>query len=57
MARLIGRRMTKEAAVNGAWHVPDADGGEGIVAFTDMGSLWRRRRGLARHFWSDGSPR
>ena len=41
-------------AVNGGWQVPDADGGEGVVAFTDKGSLWQQRRGLAREFWSDG---
>ena len=40
-------------AVNGGWQVPDADGGEGVVSFTDKGSLWQRRRGLAREFWSD----
>lgn len=41
-------------AVNGSWRVPDADGGAGIVGFTDKGSLWQRRRGLARDFWADG---
>lgn len=41
-------------AVNGSWQVPDADGGEGVLAFTDKGSLWQQRRGLARDFWSDG---
>jgi enoyl-CoA hydratase/carnithine racemase len=41
-------------AVNGGWQVPDADGGEGVAAFTDKGSLWQQRRGLAREFWSDG---
>lgn len=40
-------------AVNGGWQVPDADGGEGVASFTDKGSLWQRRRGLAREFWSD----
>jgi enoyl-CoA hydratase len=40
-------------AVNGGWQVPDADGGEGIVAFTGKGDLWQQRRGLARDFWSD----
>jgi enoyl-CoA hydratase len=44
-------------AVNGAWQVPDADGGEGIAAFTNKAGLWRRRRGLAREFWSDRSAR
>ena len=42
------------AAVNGAWQVPDADGGEGIVAFTDKSRLWQHRRELATQFWSDG---
>jgi len=41
-------------AVNGAWEVPDADAGAGVVAFTDKGGLWQERRGLAREFWSDG---
>ena len=41
-------------AVNGAWEVPDADAGDGVAAFTDKGSLWQQRRGLARDFWSDG---
>jgi len=41
-------------AVNGRWEVPDADAGEGVVAFTDKGGLWQRRRGMARDFWSDG---
>ena len=40
-------------AVNGAWQVPDADGGEGVAAFSDKGSLWQQRRGLAREFWSN----
>ena len=40
-------------AVNGAWHVPDADGGEGIAAFAEHDSLWQRRRRLARDFWAD----
>ena len=40
-------------AVNGGWQVPDADAGEGVAAFTDKGSLWQQRRGLARDFWSD----
>ncbi|MEK6326118.1 MAG: enoyl-CoA hydratase/isomerase family protein [Actinomycetota bacterium] len=41
-------------AVNGGWEVPDADAGQGIVGFTDKGSLWQQRRRLAREFWSDG---
>ncbi len=41
-------------AVNGAWHVPDADRGAGLEAFADKGELWRHRRGLAQAFWSGG---
>jgi len=44
-------------AVNGSWEVPDADAGAGVLAFTDKGSLWQHRRGLARDFWSDGGSR
>jgi enoyl-CoA hydratase len=39
-------------AVNGAWEVPDADGGDGVAAFRDKARLWQQRRGLARDFWS-----
>jgi enoyl-CoA hydratase len=42
------------AAVNGAWKVPDADGGEGVGAFAAKAELWQYRRGLARDFWADG---
>jgi enoyl-CoA hydratase len=41
-------------AVNGAWQVPDADGGAGIAGFAKKSSLWQQRRALARDFWSDG---
>lgn len=41
-------------AVNGNWQVPDADAGEGVQSFWEKGSLWEKRRGLARGFWSDG---
>jgi enoyl-CoA hydratase len=41
-------------AVNGGWRIPDADGGSGVLAFTQKGELWQRRRGLARDFWADG---
>lgn len=41
------------AAVNGGWDVADGDAGDGVAAFTDKGSLWQQRRGLARDFWSD----
>ena len=40
-------------AVNGAWRVPDADGGLGVVDFAQKGELWQRRRGLAKDFWTD----
>jgi enoyl-CoA hydratase len=41
-------------AVNGAWRVPDADGGLGVIDFAQKGELWQRRRGLAKDFWTDG---
>jgi enoyl-CoA hydratase/carnithine racemase/ketosteroid isomerase-like protein len=40
-------------AVNGAWKVPDADGGLGVVDFAQKGELWQRRRGLAKDFWTE----
>ena len=40
-------------AVNGAWQVADADQFAGIADFTDKGALWKKRRGLAKNFWSD----
>ena len=40
-------------AVNGAWEVADADQFAGIADFTDKGDLWKKRRGLAKNFWSD----
>jgi enoyl-CoA hydratase len=40
------------AAVNGAWEIDDCDSGEGIREFAQKGELWRRRRELARDFWT-----
>jgi enoyl-CoA hydratase/carnithine racemase/ketosteroid isomerase-like protein len=40
-------------AVNGAWRIPDADGGRGVIDFAQKGELWQRRRGLAKDFWTD----
>ena len=40
-------------AVNGAWEVADADPFAGIKNFTEKGDLWKKRRGLAKNFWSD----
>ncbi|MGA8746610.1 MAG: enoyl-CoA hydratase-related protein [Solirubrobacterales bacterium] len=40
-------------AVNGAWRVPDADQGLGVLDFAQKGELWQRRRGLAMDFWTD----
>jgi len=40
-------------AVNGMWQVEDADKGKGIENFTDKGSLWQKRRGLSKTFWTD----
>jgi enoyl-CoA hydratase len=39
-------------AVNGAWEVPDADRGEGMMAFREKAGLWQQRRALARDFWA-----
>lgn len=41
-------------ALNGAWKVPDADKGLGVLDFAGKGDLWRTRRGLAKDFWIDG---
>lgn len=35
-------------AVNGVWHVPDADQGDGLRDFAETGKLWHQRRDLAR---------
>jgi len=40
-------------AVNGAWEVSDSDQFAGIANFTDKGELWKKRRGLAKKFWTD----
>ena len=40
-------------AVNGFWQVADADQGGGIVDFAQKGELWRKRRTLAKNFWTD----
>ncbi len=40
------------AAVNGFWQVQDADQGSGIVNFSQKGGLWKKRRTLAKHFWT-----
>jgi len=40
-------------AVNGAWQVADADQGAGITDFAQKGELWKKRRALAKSFWTD----
>lgn len=40
-------------AVNGAWQVADADRGQAISNFSEKGNLWKERRKLAKHFWTD----
>lgn len=40
-------------AVNGAWQVQDADQGAGVTDFTKKGELWKKRRTLAKDFWTD----
>ncbi len=40
-------------AVNGFWEVCDADKGSGVRDFESKGTLWKRRRALAKDFWTD----
>lgn len=40
-------------AVNGFWRVEDADHGMGVLDFSKKGEIWKKRRGLAKNFWSD----
>jgi enoyl-CoA hydratase len=40
-------------AVNGAWQVADADQGSGITDFAQKGELWKKRRALAKDFWTE----
>ncbi|MFX0033906.1 MAG: enoyl-CoA hydratase/isomerase family protein [Candidatus Hodarchaeota archaeon] len=40
-------------AVSGMWQIKDADKGAGIVGFSKKNELWKKRRDLARNFWSD----
>lgn len=40
-------------AVNGFWQVEDADQGAGIMDFGQKGGLWKKRRALAKDFWTD----
>ena len=40
-------------AVNGFWMVEDADQGAGVLNFSSKGDLWKKRRDLAKKFWSD----
>jgi len=40
-------------AVSGMWKIKDADQGKGIYGFQDKNSLWKKRRNLARDFWTD----
>ena len=40
-------------AVNGFWEVEDADRGQGVLNFMEKGDSWKKRRALAKNFWSD----
>lgn len=40
-------------AVNGFWQVADADQGKGVSNFAGKGDLWKKRRSLAKNFWTD----
>ena len=40
-------------AVNGFWRVEDADQGAGVMDFYNKGETWKKRRSLAKGFWTD----
>ena len=40
-------------AVSGMWQIKDADKGAGIIGFSGKNELWKKRRSLAKNFWSD----
>ena len=40
-------------AVSGMWQIKDADKGAGVIGFSGKNELWKRRRDLAKDFWSD----
>ena len=40
-------------AVSGMWKIKDADQGTGIIGFSQKNELWKRRRSLAKNFWTD----
>jgi enoyl-CoA hydratase len=40
-------------AVSGMWQIEDADKGAGIIGFSGKNELWKKRRALAKNFWSD----
>lgn len=39
-------------AVSGMWKIKDADQGTGIIGFSQKNELWKRRRSLAKNFWT-----
>ena len=41
------------SALISIWQVADADQGAGTASFSEKGSLWEKRRGLVKYFWSD----
>ena len=41
------------AAVSGQWRIKDADRGKAVIGFAEKDSLWNKRRGLAKNFWTD----
>ncbi len=40
-------------AVSGMWQINDADKGAGIIGFSGKNELWKKRRNLAKNFWTD----
>lgn len=39
-------------AVSGMWKIKDANQGTGIIGFSQKNELWKRRRSLAKNFWT-----
>ena len=40
-------------AVSGMWKIKDADQGTGVIGFSQKNELWKKRRSLAKNFWTD----
>jgi len=47
------KSMSPSSLMMDAWQVADADQGAGITDFAQKGELWKKRRALAKSFWTD----